>query len=71
MARTFELRGINHLALVCRDMARTVEFYKDGAAKTNVVRSQTPSPVAVSAERAASPGDTRYAGLVQIVGTGI
>jgi catechol 2,3-dioxygenase-like lactoylglutathione lyase family enzyme len=23
----FELRGINHLALVCRDMARTVEFY--------------------------------------------
>jgi catechol 2,3-dioxygenase-like lactoylglutathione lyase family enzyme len=24
----FELRGINHLALVCRDMARTVEFYE-------------------------------------------
>jgi catechol 2,3-dioxygenase-like lactoylglutathione lyase family enzyme len=23
----FELRGINHLALVCRDMERTVEFY--------------------------------------------
>jgi catechol 2,3-dioxygenase-like lactoylglutathione lyase family enzyme len=23
----FELRGINHLALVCRDMAATVEFY--------------------------------------------
>ncbi len=23
----FELRGINHLALVCKDMARTVEFY--------------------------------------------
>jgi catechol 2,3-dioxygenase-like lactoylglutathione lyase family enzyme len=23
----FEFRGINHLALVCRDMARTVEFY--------------------------------------------
>jgi catechol 2,3-dioxygenase-like lactoylglutathione lyase family enzyme len=23
----FELRGINHLALVCRDMARTVDFY--------------------------------------------
>ena len=23
----FELRGVNHLALVCRDMARTVEFY--------------------------------------------
>lgn len=23
----FELGGINHLALVCRDMARTVEFY--------------------------------------------
>ena len=23
----FELRGINHLALVCRDMERTVDFY--------------------------------------------
>lgn len=23
----FELRGINHLALVCRDMAETVDFY--------------------------------------------
>ena len=23
-----ELRGVNHLALVCRDMARTVEFYE-------------------------------------------
>ncbi|HEX6425159.1 MAG TPA: VOC family protein [Acidimicrobiales bacterium] len=27
MPGPFELRGINHLALVCRDMARTVEFY--------------------------------------------
>ena len=25
--RPFELNGINHLALVCRDMARTVDFY--------------------------------------------
>ncbi len=25
----FELRGINHLALVCSDMERTVEFYQD------------------------------------------
>jgi catechol 2,3-dioxygenase-like lactoylglutathione lyase family enzyme len=25
----FDLRGINHLALVCRDMARTVEFYTE------------------------------------------
>ncbi len=23
----FEFRGINHLALVCSDMARTVDFY--------------------------------------------
>ena len=23
----FELGGINHLALVCKDMARTVDFY--------------------------------------------
>jgi catechol 2,3-dioxygenase-like lactoylglutathione lyase family enzyme len=23
----FELRGINHIALVCKDMARTVDFY--------------------------------------------
>ena len=27
--REFEIRGINHLALVCKDMARTVEFYRD------------------------------------------
>jgi catechol 2,3-dioxygenase-like lactoylglutathione lyase family enzyme len=27
--RTFEIRGVNHLALVCKDMARTVEFYRD------------------------------------------
>jgi catechol 2,3-dioxygenase-like lactoylglutathione lyase family enzyme len=25
----FEIRGVNHLALVCRDMARTVAFYRD------------------------------------------
>jgi catechol 2,3-dioxygenase-like lactoylglutathione lyase family enzyme len=27
MAAGFELSGINHLALVCRDMQRTVDFY--------------------------------------------
>ncbi|WP_321490127.1 VOC family protein [uncultured Hyphomonas sp.] len=25
----FEFQGVNHLALVCKDMARTVEFYRD------------------------------------------
>ena len=25
----FEIRGLNHLALVCKDMARTVKFYRD------------------------------------------
>lgn len=25
----FELRGVNHLALVCKDMARTVDFYSN------------------------------------------
>lgn len=25
----FELRGVNHIALVCSDMARTVHFYRD------------------------------------------
>lgn len=25
----FELRGINHLALVCRDMERTIDFYSN------------------------------------------
>jgi catechol 2,3-dioxygenase-like lactoylglutathione lyase family enzyme len=25
----FEFKGINHLALVCKDMAKTVEFYRD------------------------------------------
>lgn len=32
MAQTnpeFEIRGVNHLALVCRDMAETVKFYRD------------------------------------------
>ena len=27
MAEPFRIRGVNHLALVCRDMARTVDFY--------------------------------------------
>jgi catechol 2,3-dioxygenase-like lactoylglutathione lyase family enzyme len=25
----FDIRGVNHLALVCRDMAATVQFYRD------------------------------------------
>jgi catechol 2,3-dioxygenase-like lactoylglutathione lyase family enzyme len=25
----FEIRGVNHIALVCSDMARTVRFYRD------------------------------------------
>ncbi|MET9080749.1 VOC family protein [Streptomyces sp. NPDC004237] len=32
MAKTnteFQLRGVNHLALVCRDMAQTVDFYSN------------------------------------------
>jgi catechol 2,3-dioxygenase-like lactoylglutathione lyase family enzyme len=28
MARQFEVHGLNHLALVCSDMARTVDFYQ-------------------------------------------
>jgi catechol 2,3-dioxygenase-like lactoylglutathione lyase family enzyme len=27
--KEFQLRGVNHLALVCKDMARTVEFYSN------------------------------------------
>jgi catechol 2,3-dioxygenase-like lactoylglutathione lyase family enzyme len=27
--REFDIRGVNHLALVCKDMARTVAFYRD------------------------------------------
>ena len=27
--KEFELRSINHLALVCKDMARTVDFYSN------------------------------------------
>ncbi|MEE2672299.1 MAG: VOC family protein, partial [Myxococcota bacterium] len=27
--KVFELRGVNHLALVCKDMARTVDFYSN------------------------------------------
>jgi catechol 2,3-dioxygenase-like lactoylglutathione lyase family enzyme len=29
MNAEFDIRGVNHLALVCKDMARTVEFYRD------------------------------------------
>ena len=28
-AGNFEFKGVNHLALVCKDMAKTVEFYRD------------------------------------------
>jgi catechol 2,3-dioxygenase-like lactoylglutathione lyase family enzyme len=27
--KEFNIQGVNHLALVCRDMAKTVEFYRD------------------------------------------
>jgi len=27
--KEFDIRGVNHVALVCKDMARTVEFYRD------------------------------------------
>jgi catechol 2,3-dioxygenase-like lactoylglutathione lyase family enzyme len=27
--KDFELRGVNHLALVCKDMAKTVDFYSN------------------------------------------
>lgn len=27
--KEFELRGVNHLALVCKDMERTVDFYSN------------------------------------------
>ncbi|MBL8554853.1 MAG: VOC family protein [Phenylobacterium sp.] len=27
--REFDIQGVNHLALVCKDMAKTVEFYRD------------------------------------------
>ena len=27
--REFDIRGVNHLALVCKDMAATVRFYRD------------------------------------------
>lgn len=29
MNSQFDIRGVNHLALVCKDMAKTVEFYRD------------------------------------------
>src|SRR5262245_58797406 len=29
MEDRFEFRGVNHIALVCRDMAETVRFYRD------------------------------------------
>src|ERR1700759_3197299 len=35
----FEIQGINHLALVCKDMARTVDFY------TNVLGMPLPKTI--------------------------
>lgn len=29
MNEKFEIRGVNHIAMVCADMARTVRFYRD------------------------------------------
>ena len=39
--KEFELRGVNHLALVCKDMARTVDFY------TNVLGMPESYPIRV------------------------
>jgi catechol 2,3-dioxygenase-like lactoylglutathione lyase family enzyme len=38
----FELRGINHLALVCRDMAETVAWYEDVLGMTLVKTLELP-----------------------------
>ena len=29
MNEKFEIRGVNHIAMVCADMSRTVRFYRD------------------------------------------
>ena len=39
--KEFELQGVNHLALVCKDMARAVDFYSNVLGMP--VRSQYPS----------------------------
>jgi catechol 2,3-dioxygenase-like lactoylglutathione lyase family enzyme len=39
----FELRGVHHLALVCRDMARTVEFYEGVLGMPLVLTIQLPA----------------------------
>ena len=38
----FELRGINHLALVCRDMERTVDFYTNVLGMTLIKTIELP-----------------------------
>jgi catechol 2,3-dioxygenase-like lactoylglutathione lyase family enzyme len=40
---SFELRGINHLALVCRDMAQTVDFYTNTLGMTLVKTVKLPA----------------------------
>ncbi len=39
----FEFRGINHLALVCSDMARTVDFYTDVLGMTLIKTIELPA----------------------------
>ena len=44
----FEFRGINHLALVCRDMKKTVEFYTEVLGMPLTKTVVLPGPMAVN-----------------------
>ena len=52
----FEFRGINHLALVCRDMERTVDFYsqRSGHAAHQDHRASRPAWASTSSSTAAA-----------------
>ncbi len=47
----FELGGINHVALVCADMARTVDFYSGVLGMPLIKSLDTPATPKTSADR--------------------
>ena len=69
----FEFRGINHLALVSSDMARTVDFYTNVLGMPLIKTLETSSSFkarAAAAEALGRLGDTRAIGPLQTAADG-
>jgi catechol 2,3-dioxygenase-like lactoylglutathione lyase family enzyme len=56
----FELGGINHIALVCSDVARTVDFYSGGPRASSTGNdSAEPAEASVLAKAKPTPASSR------------